>query len=670
MAFTNQGGGNQINSSVVREAAMHSELECLFGAAGAIAKVINDYQPRLGQIEMAQAVATAIHERKSLILEAGTGTGKTFAYLVPALLWGGKVIISTGTKTLQDQLYKRDLPAVSRALNLPVTTALLKGRSNYLCHYWLERVSQEGRFSSREEIDHLRKLKKFIKLTLTGDKSEQDEIPENAPIWAQVTSTRDNCLGSTCPFNKECFVLQARRNAQQADIVVVNHHLFFADVMLRDEGMAEFLPAANTIIFDEAHQLPDTATLFFGESLSTSQLIDLARDLQVEGMNQARDAARWPEVVAPIEKAARDLRLVFGTGPIKLSLQQVKERKGFDQALQQVCVTLTDLIKIVEINAARSEGLSALLKRAESLWQLAERWGSETGEDEIAWVDVFASSVQLHRSPLSVAALFQREREGYPRTWIFTSATLAVGEDFSLYAQQLGLQEAKARSWPSPFNFEQQALLYVPQHMPDPYHPDYTEAVVEQAWPLISVAQGRTFVLCTSLRAVDRIAQSLQVRLEQGGLSLLKQGDLTRTELLQRFRSNPNSVLVASQSFWEGIDVRGPGLSLVVIDKLPFAAPDDPVLSARLNKIEQEGGNPFMDYQIPAAAISLKQGAGRLIRSESDTGVLMICDPRLITKPYGKRLWRSLPAFGRTRDEAVAINFLRHCLASAWLEQS
>jgi ATP-dependent DNA helicase DinG len=269
-----------------------------------------------------------------------------------------------------------------------------------------------------------------------------------------------------------------------------------------------------------------------------------------------------------------------------------------------------------------------------------------------------------------VAALFQREREGYPRTWIFTSATLAVGEDFSLYAQQLGLQEAKARSWPSPFNFEQQALLYVPQHMPDPYHPDYTEAVVEQAWPLISVAQGRTFVLCTSLRAVDRIAQSLQVRLEQGGLSLLKQGDLTRTELLQRFRSNPNSVLVASQSFWEGIDVRGPGLSLVVIDKLPFAAPDDPVLSARLNKIEQEGGNPFMDYQIPAAAISLKQGAGRLIRSESDTGVLMICDPRLITKPYGKRLWRSLPAFSRTRDEAVAINFLRHCLASAWLEQS
>jgi ATP-dependent DNA helicase DinG len=642
-----------------------AELSRLFSETGAIARAAPNYRLRHVQIQMAQEIAAAIHGHKSLIVEAGTGTGKTFAYLVPALLWGGKVIISTGTKTLQDQLYGRDLPAVSRTLNVPVTTALLKGRSNYLCHYWLERAGQEGQFSSHEESAHLRKLQKFIKLTTTGDKSEQGDIPENASIWSRVTSTRDNCLGSDCPYNKECFVLQARRNAQQADVVVVNNHLFFADVMLRDEGMAEFLPAANTIIFDEAHQLPETATLFFGASLSTSQFIDLTRDVQVEGMSHARDAARWPEVVAPLERAARDLRLVFGSASAKLSLQQVKEKKGFGPALRHVQTTLADLVKILELNAERSEGLKALLKRAESLWQLAEQWNSEAGEEEIAWVEVFASSVQLHRSPLSIAPIFQRERDSYPRAWIFTSATLAVADDFSLYAQQLGLQEAVTRSWPSPFDFEQQALLYVPQWMPDPQHPDFTEAVVEQAWPLIHAAQGRAFVLCTSLRAVDRIAELLQARLEQSGLTLLKQGDMARSELLHRFRNDAGCVLVASQSFWEGIDVRGQALSLVVIDKLPFAPPDDPVLSARLNKIERDGGRPFIDYQVPAAAITLKQGAGRLIRSESDTGVLMICDPRLVTKAYGKLLWRSLPAFRRTRAETVAVDFLRHCLSTS-----
>ncbi|MFO0387714.1 MAG: ATP-dependent DNA helicase, partial [bacterium] len=432
-----------------------------------------------------------------------------------------------------------------------------------------------------------------------------------------------------------------------------------------DEGMAELLPAANTIIFDEAHQLADTATLFFGDSFSTSQLIELARDVQVEGLSQARDAARWPEVVAPLEKAARDLRLVFGSGSVKLSLQQVKEKKGFDSALQQLQQTLTDMVKILELNAERSEGMKNLLKRAESLSQLAEQWNNDAGENEIAWVDVFASSVQMHRSPLSVAPIFQRERESYPRAWIFTSATLAVGEDFSLYAQQLGLQNVESHSWPSPFDFERQALLYVPQHMPDPHHPDYTEAVVEQAWPLIKAAHGRAFILCTSLRAVDKVAELLQPRLEEAGLTLLQQGQLTRNELLHRFRTNENSVLVASQSFWEGVDVRGQALSLVVIDKLPFAPPDDPILSARLNVLERQGGKPFIDYQVPAAAISLKQGAGRLIRSESDTGVLMICDPRLVTKSYGKLLWRSLPAFKRTREERVAVDFLQQCITGS-----
>lgn len=609
---------------------------------------------------MAQAVAAAIEQRRSVMLEAGTGTGKTFAYLAPALLWGGKVIISTGTKTLQDQLFERDLPAVQQALNIPVSAALLKGRSNYVCHYWLERAGQEGRFLSRHEAAQWRQIQRFAKVTRTGDKSELADVPENASVWAQVTSTRDNCLGNDCPHHKDCFVLQARRQAQQADVVVVNHHLFFADVMLRDEGVAELLPAANTVIFDEAHQLPDTATLFFGDSVSTSQLIELARDMQVEGMAHARDAIRWPEVAAPLERAARDLRLVFGPAAVKYAARRLQDNAAFQRALDGLHQVLRQTVEILEANAARSEGLQAVHRRAQTLMLTCERWNAPGDEvDAIAWVDVFASSVQLHRSPLSVAAIFQRERESYPRAWIFTSATLAVEQDFSLYAAQLGLEPADSCAFASPFDYSQQALLYVPPHMPAPSHPEYTAAVVEHAWPLIEAAQGRAFVLCTTLRAVDKIAEYLQPKLDAAGMRLLKQGEVSRNELLARFRQDGKAVLVGSQSFWEGVDVRGQALSLVVIDKLPFAPPDDPVLAARLEKIEQGGGHPFMDYQIPAAAITLKQGAGRLIRSETDHGVLMIADPRLVNKPYGKRLWRALPAFQRTRDESQAVHFLR-----------
>lgn len=649
---------------------------------------------------MAAAIADAIEGQGCLVAEAGTGTGKTFAYLVPALLWGGKVIISTGTKTLQDQLFERDLPAVRQALNVPVTTALLKGRANYVCHYHTERTLANGRLTSREDVAHLRRISMFLKTTRSGDKAELGTVPENAGVWSLVTSTRDNCLGQDCPNYKECFVQQARKNAQQADVVVVNHHLFFADVMLREEGVSELLPAANTVIFDEAHQLPDTATLFFGDTVGSAQLLELCRDTLAEGLSHARDAADWLQSVTPLEKAVRDMRLALGgaaeRGAAKLAVDQIAASSPFFPALERVGAELERLTGVIEANAERAETIDALVRRAKELRAKLGAWATAAAtlraaiqsggarhpvdevpernldaaddddpRDHVCWIDTYASSVQLHRSPLSIAPIFTRERESYPRAWIFTSATLAVKNDFSHFTQQLGLDDVDARAWPSPFDYPTQALLYVPQGMPEPHQSGFTDLVVERAWPLIEAAGGRTFLLCTTLRAVDRAAEALRERLNAAGITLFRQGDAARTELLDRFRTTPRAVLIGSQSFWEGIDVRGQALSLVVIDKLPFAPPDDPVLAARLARITAAGGNAFMAHQVPEAVISLKQGAGRLIRSETDHGVLMLCDPRLISKPYGRRIWQSLPPFRRTREESEAVAFLREVLAKA-----
>jgi len=672
------------------------DIERLFAEDGPIAAAAVGYRKRAAQVEMAAAIAEAIEGQACLVAEAGTGTGKTFAYLVPALLWGGKVIISTGTKTLQDQLFERDLPAVRQALNVPVTTALLKGRANYVCHYHTERTLANGRLTSREDVAHLRRISVFLKTTRTGDKAELGTVPENAGVWSLVTSTRDNCLGQDCPNYKDCFVQQARKNAQQADVVVVNHHLFFADVMLREEGVSELLPAANTVIFDEAHQLPDTATLFFGDTVGSAQLLELCRDTLAEGLAHARDGADWLQAITPLEKAVRDLRLALGgvaeRNAAKLAVDQIAASSPFFPALERVGAELERLTGVLETNAERAETIDALVRRAKELRAKLGAWvtaaatlraalqsgggprhaseaqpdldaGEDDPRDHVCWIDAYASSVQLHRSPLSIAPIFTRERESYPRAWIFTSATLAVKNDFSHFTEQLGLTDVAARAWPSPFDYPSQALLYVPQGMPEPHQSGFTDLVVERAWPLIEAAGGRTFLLCTTLRAVDRAADALRERLDAAGITLYRQGDAARTELLDRFRNTPRAVLIGSQSFWEGIDVRGQALSLVVIDKLPFAPPDDPVLAARLARITAAGGNAFMAHQVPEAVISLKQGAGRLIRSETDHGVLMLCDPRLISKPYGRRIWQSLPPFRRTREEAEAVAFLQEVLS-------
>ena len=635
------------------------KLASLFSPDGALAAHIENFRARPQQVEMAQAIAEAIEGNSLLIAEAGTGTGKTFAYLVPALLAGGKVIISTGTKNLQDQLFQRDLPTVRDALKAPVSVALLKGRANYLCHYHLERTQSDGRFVTREDVRHLGKIAKYAKVTQSGDKSGLADVPEHAPIWMQVTSTRDNCLGQECPQHKDCFVLKARSDAMKADVVVVNHHLFFADVMLRDEGVAELLPACNTVIFDEAHQLPETASLFFGESISTSQLLDLARDTRLEAAASAKDFAALPTATDALDKAARDLRLVFKQNEGRMTAIATESLSGWSVALAAVTDKLAQLNGLLEKQAERSEGLESCRQRGQELMHKIKQWQDKEQADFVRWLEIFHHSVQLNTTPLSIAEIFAKQIDGHPRAWIFTSATLAVKQDFSHYQSEMGLSQARTAYWESPFNYPEQALLYVPQDMPEPNSPGYTEAVVQVALPLIEASKGRAFLLFTSLRAMQRAHEILTAEFDRKNLSypLMLQGEGSRNELLGRFREHGNAVLLGSQSFWEGVDVRGEALSLVVIDKLPFAPPDDPVLAARIAQINKQGRNAFMEYQLPRAVINLKQGAGRLIRDETDRGVLMICDPRLIGKSYGKKIWQSLPPFKRTRELSVAIEF-------------
>jgi len=611
---------------------------------------------------MADAVAHAIGTRTALIAEAGTGTGKTFAYLVPALLYGGKVIVSTGTKTLQDQLFERDLPVVRDALALPATLALLKGRANYVCHHHLERAAAEGRFPSREDARHLPKIIAFSRASATGDRGALADVPENATIWPLVTSTRDNCLGGDCAHHADCFVLKARKAALEADVVVVNHHLFFADVMLRDEGLAELLPACNTIVLDEAHQLPDTATLFFGEQLTAGQLAELARDAEIAARTGAREVAGLPDAASGVGPAIRKLRLALGEVPGKLAQRAAAEKDGFTEALDELTAALDRLATELGLFAERSEDIAHCTQRAiEAAAQLA-RWRqgmADRAADEgaaqevwIRWVDVTQSGWQLQASPLSVADVFSKQVAESGRAWVFTSATLAVGSDFSLYQRELGLADAATGCWESPFDYESQALLYVPRDLPAPNSREHTEAVVAAALPVLRASGGRAFLLFTTLRALNVARELLTDAFarEGSGWPLLVQGEGSRSELLTRFRELGNAVLLGSASFWEGVDVPGAALSVVIIDKLPFAPPDDPLLAARLEQLRAEGGNPFFDYQLPQAVIALKQGAGRLIRTETDRGVLMICDPRLTDRPYGKRIWRSLPPMRRTRE--------------------
>jgi ATP-dependent DNA helicase DinG len=614
-------------------------------ANGALARVIPGFSARPEQQAMADTVAQALSERRILICEAGTGTGKTFAYLVPAILSGLKVIVSTGTRNLQDQIFLRDLPIVRDALTVPVSIALLKGRANYLCLQRLDLHRHDTRKRTREVAAEIAVVKQWAGRTRTGDIAEIDALAEDSAVWPLVTSTAENCLGQACGHWHQCHVVKARRDAIAAEIVVVNHHLFLADMALREEGMGEVLPTADAVIIDEAHQLPDAAQQFFGTSLSSRQLNELARDTIVAQLAEAGDMAGLRDLADGLSRATRDLRLALGTGERRAAWQLD------DSALTDAAAVLDAALEALSAGLALAAGRGKTLEhcsvRAAQLRYTLAAFTATATPSQVRWFEAHLKGFILNASPLDVADAFAARMKTYKAAWIFTSATLSANDDFRHFEARMGIAPDRTARWDSPYDYARQTLLYLPESAPDPHAREYTARMIEAVVPVLLASRGRAFILFTSHRALREARELLQGRLPY---PVLMQGEAPRQALIQRFRSAGNAILLGASSFWEGVDVKGDKLSCVIIDKLPFSPPDDPLMQARITRIRERGGNPFIDYQLPEAIISLKQGAGRLIRSETDRGVLVLCDPRLFSKRYGKQFLAALPAMPQTHD--------------------
>jgi ATP-dependent DNA helicase DinG len=623
------------------------------GADGPFAAAVPGFAPREVQQAMAAAVEQTLADGGELVVEAGTGTGKTFAYLVPALLSGKRVIVSTGTKTLQDQLFNRDLPRVREALGARLKTALLKGRANYLCLYRLDQTVKEGTLPNRADVALLARVRAWASQTASGDIGEVQGVPEDATLWPRVTSTPDNCLGAECPFFDDCFVVRARRAAQEADVVVVNHHLLFADLAIKREGFGEILPGAHAFVLDEAHQVPDLAGQFFSVSVSGRQLADLESDTLREAAQASGAKAALEALGRNVERGVRDLRLAFERHPRRGAWDRLREDEDVGRWLGVLRAALVQLAAGLEPMAERSEGLAACLARAQDLVVRLERLCKPAEPGWVHWYECSERGFVLSATPLDVAGPLREFRAQARAAWVFTSATLSVAGRFEHFTGQMGLEDPHTLALESPFDFERNALCYIPRGLPDPRAPDYTERVVDAVRPLLAASRGRAFLLFTSHRALKRAAELL-VDLPW---PLFVQGTRPRASLLDEFRASGHGVLLGAASFWEGVDVRGDALSLVVIDKLPFAPPDDPVLEARLSALREQGGDPFREVQIPSAAIALKQGAGRLIRDVDDRGVLALCDPRLLSTGYGKLFLRCLPTMPITRELAEVEAF-------------
>ena len=619
----------------------------ILGSEGPLAGRLEGFTPRRAQQEMAGRIEQALADYSTFIAESGTGTGKTFAYLVPALLSGKKILVSTGTRHLQDQLFHRDLPLVRDALAVPVTTALLKGRANYLCQHHLERTETEARFTGKRDQANLVRIRDWAGRTKRGDIAEVSGIPEDSDLWPLVTSTAENCLGGDCSHYDQCFVNRARREALAADVVIVNHHLFFADLALREEGFGQLLPGVEAVIFDEAHQLPEVASNFFSQSLSSHQLLGLCRDAVAEDIREHSGIDELPSAVQQLEKAAADFRLAFGVEPRRDSWGGLDNARAVHAALEALKLRLTRFSSVLDAAAGKGQGLANCARRASDMLDRLLMISENPPPEYVAWYETTTRSFALYLTPLDVAASFRQYAGAGKKAWIFTSATLAINKSFAHFQAQLGLDEAETGLWDSPFDFAHQTLLYIPPGLPVPSAPDYTDRVIDAALPVLRASRGRAFLLFTSHRALKLATARLRDALD---FTLLVQGDAPRSELLRRFRAAGNAVLLGTGSFWEGVDVRGEALSCVIIDKLPFASPDDPVLQARAAAMEQAGRSPFMEYQLPEAVIALKQGVGRLIRDETDRGALVLCDPRLLSKGYGKTFLASLPPMPLTRQ--------------------
>lgn len=625
---------------------METSVEVL-GENGLLKQVIEGFTPRLSQQQMAKAIEHAIELNSELIVEAETGTGKTFAYLIPVFLSQKKTIISTGTKNLQDQLFFKDIPVIKKILSFPRKIVLLKGRANYLCQLRLKNSLEDGRFSSKQHIAQLQSIHTWSGTTHSGDIAELNHIPEDSSIWPYVTSTADNCLNQDCEFFNQCHVVNARQEAIAADIVIVNHHLFFADMALQTEGFGELLPTVETVIFDEAHHLPEIASQFFSLYLTGRQLLELARDTELEVQQNANDMMNVVEATTHLQIAAQEMRTALGSDLHRMPWP-TDPPPQLESAIDHVKNRLQLLDELLKPITVRAKGIENCSRRTIQLIDKFNLLTGPTPEDHIHWYETHLHSFTLQLTPMIVAEQFKKFMESQKkRAWIFTSATLTVRDSFHLFADSMGLTSAIKLKLKSPFNYQQQALLYVPRGLPDPRKENYIEKLIERILPILEITQGKTFILFTSFKALDYAASVLKEKIVY---PILVQGSMPKRELIEQFKTLGNAVLLGTSSFWYGVDVRGEALSCVIIDKLPFAAPDDPILQARMKSLRKQGVDPFDTYQLPQAVIMLKQGAGRLIRDSGDRGILVICDPRLVGNRYGQVFLQSLPDMPRTRD--------------------
>lgn len=658
-------------------------VDSIFSENGDLSKATGGFKPRQSQKEFALAVARALIDKKSIVVEAGTGTGKTFAYLVPALLHGGRVLVSTAGKTLQDQLYMKDIPALIRALGLPLKACILKGRANYICKHRLERAMRENVAKSRDEVRYLHEIHKFSNASRTGERSDVPSVPENSPIWMEVTSTPENCTGGKCEHYEDCFVTQARERAKECDLVIVNHHLFLADLALKDNEMSELLPDFDLIVLDEAHQVPSIAQDFFSDTFSLYDVKGAAQDAIIAGtLKDPKSKEDWGDHGKRIINACDDLRVKFASigmrEEFRSAVDTFNDRHLIAEPLRALKIRLGEMVEIMKNYSSDEDDeddaeFKLALQRLSDYRIKAEFWEnvfSEKAEPRpedspaVRWFTLTPKNVWFNETPLSYAKVFRRIREEQGKPWVLTSATLAIRGDFSLFLEQMGLQDAETYRWESPFDYSSQALLYIPGTIGLPNRPEFSLEVVDHIWPLIQKTGGRCFVLCTTLRAVDIISSVIRDRMDEEGsdLELFVQNEAPKNDLINRFRKCGKGILVGSMSFWEGVDIKGDALSMVVIDKVPFTPPDDPVFEGKKKWLESEGRNAFRELALPEATMLLMQGAGRLIRDENDYGVVMICDKRLIDPQcrWGKSVWSALPPFARTMRLEIVEGFLDH----------
>jgi len=638
----------------------NSSTDNFFSPQGPLNDCLNNYQLRTEQVEMAKSVSNAIKDKESLVIEAGTGVGKTFAYLYPSLLKGGRVVISTATKNLQDQLFFNDIPKIREALKISVKVNILKGRANYICKLRMENTNQEGMFFNKNDAKYLHLIKAFSDNSDSGEVSEISKIPENSAIWPMVTSTKENCLGQDCEFYKNCFLVKARKEALESEVLIVNHHLFFADFVLKDAELSEILPKANTVIFDEAHQVPLVASFFLGEFISSSQIINLIQDCQ-------QSFIKYPDTIKILDSLAKDLqenifdlKALISPSSVRLNINKLQDYDAFKETYKTLIAKLDLLETILSKHAEDNAESQKLFDRATELTIKLNSWLKRDNQNDIYWLEVFARTIQFNATPISVAEQFNKFQKKADSAWIFTSATLSINGSFDHFTSLLGLKKSRTQYLQSPFNYSENAFLYVPKEIPDPKDELFNLVLVKKALPLIRAAKGRAFILATSLKSMEEIGALLKDEFEKNKIDypVITQGEGPKNDLLNQFKKHGNAVLIGSLSFWEGIDVRGPTLSLVIIDKLPFQSPGDPVFESKIKLLTEEGANAFMSMQLPEAIIRLKQGVGRLIRDDHDKGVMVICDRRIIEKSYGMKIWKSLPSFKRTRSESAVINFL------------